>query len=59
MPGKSQPLYRIRATRRCRTHPPGTEIDYTGPRNAVTRGWKIIGRYKGAVHHLTGDVVWY
>lgn len=42
--GKTQAQYLIRANSRCKTHPEGTEIVYTGPRNAVSPGWTIIKR---------------
>jgi hypothetical protein len=40
----SQPQYWIRATARCQTHAPGTVLAYTGPRNGVAHGWRVIGR---------------
>lgn len=43
----SQRLYRIRANRRCRTHQPGTEIDFTGSRREVPPGWNVVRRYTG------------
>jgi hypothetical protein len=40
----SQPLYLIVACRNCKTHRPGTEIIFTGPRSSVPRGWRVICR---------------
>ncbi|TPJ51745.1 MULTISPECIES: hypothetical protein [unclassified Mesorhizobium] len=60
----SQPLYRIVATRRCKTHRPGTTLDFTGPRSSLTKGWRVVGRYQGKnyVTNLSGmqfDIVEY
>ncbi|MBN9550878.1 MAG: hypothetical protein J0H31_18930 [Alphaproteobacteria bacterium] len=52
----SQPLYRIVATRRCKTHRPGSQIDFTGPRSSVPKGWSVLGRYKGR-HWVTSTVI--
>lgn len=38
------PQYRIIATKRCKTHPPGSLLIYTGPRNGVASGWRVLGR---------------
>lgn len=41
---RAQPQYAIRANRQCKTHPPGTELVYTGPRSGIGPGWNVIGR---------------
>lgn len=45
--GRSQPQYRIVANRRCKTHKPGTQITYTGPRGEVSPGWTVLYRCNG------------
>jgi hypothetical protein len=39
---RSQPQYLIQANSRCKTHPPGMKIVYTGPRGNISPGWKVI-----------------
>ena len=39
------PQYLIVANSRCRTHPPGYNMIYTGPRSGVSPGWTVIHRY--------------
>lgn len=55
--GKSQPMYRIEATERCKTHRPGTQIDYTGPRSNVPKHWRVVDSIKtyGCDNHLSGE----
>lgn len=55
--GKSQPMYVIEATDRCKTHRPGTRIDYTGPRSAVPKHWRIVTRQQtsGCSNQMSGE----
>ena len=41
---KSQPQYVIEARKSCKTHRPGSRIVYTGPRNNVPAGWRVIDK---------------
>ncbi|KAF0123957.1 MAG: hypothetical protein FD152_3179 [Xanthobacteraceae bacterium] len=51
----SQPLYLIRATRRCATHPPGSLLWFTGPRSSIARGWRAVsGAHRP--EHYSGTV---
>ena len=47
MPNKSQSVYKIKASARCRTHPAGAVIYYTGPRANVPNGLTVVERVEG------------
>jgi hypothetical protein len=40
----AQSQYLIVATKRCRTHREGTLLLFTGPRQSVAKGWRVIAR---------------
>lgn len=42
----SQPQYKIRANSRCKTHPVGTILIFTGPRSTIANGWTALDKVK-------------